>query len=236
VLLLLAACGGGSAAKSPASTEPVTTEATTTSSAATDPATTVTPTTEAPGSTPPPTFVVTIVPPPPAAPPSPIPGISEVPQGLVRPDSGGDRNSPYGPFGPFDVKALDDPTKTAVADAVHAYVQHAILDPLRTGTAVTLTDLLTAPAAQALLPEDRSVLTDEGVASAPDAVVDTLDVSLDGLIAADGSAAAATDLKLVIKDGATGASTTRTGSLTWVLDGGTWKIDSFDLTVERNLP
>lgn len=154
-----------------------------------------------------------------------------------RSSNAGDFSSPYGPFGPFEVQPLG--TRTAdIEGLVDLYVELAILGPLRSGTAADLARLLTPTALDSLTPVERAVLTDEGVATAPDVAVTDRAVRVDGIVAPDGSAVANADVEIGVSGMVDGVvvSTTRTGTLTVVLTAGRWKLDAFDLRVDRNLP
>jgi hypothetical protein len=157
---------------------------------------------------------------------------------LPRNPNVGDRSSPYGPFGPFDVQALDAARVDAVTTAVHDYIDRALVGPIRNGTPTDLAGLLTAPALEGLLPAQRGALTDEGMPAAADAAVERQQIDVSGLVAPDGSAVAIATVDIAVS-GTTDAGpvrTTRTGTLTYVVESGTWRIDAFELDVAREQP
>jgi hypothetical protein len=162
------------------------------------------------------------------------------PADVVRPrdPNAGDFSSPYGPFGPFQVAFLAPDAVAGVDAAVDAYLAGAVLEPLRTGAAAPLEALLTEAARTSLLPEQRGVLTDEGLALVADAAVERRTTEVSGIVAPDGSSVAnvVVDLAVVGTTDGVPVRTARTGTLTLVLEGGGWRIDAFELRVDRELP
>jgi hypothetical protein len=128
-----------------------------------------------------------------------------------------------------------DKIQSAVAD----YERLAIGTALN-GSTGDLSGVLTAEAAKTLTPEQRAALTDEATVRAAAVSAGTNSIALTGYTAADGGISVVNAVLALNLSGTTagGAPFTikRSGNLTLVDDSGTWRIDSFDLTVERDLP
>lgn len=140
-----------------------------------------------------------------------------------------------GPAGTTEALTVADKIQSAVAD----YERLAIGTALN-GATGDLAGVLTAEAVKTLTPEQRATLTDEGTVRASAVSAGTNSVELMGYTDADGGITvvnASLSLNLLGTTVA-GAPFTikRSGNLTLVDDSGTWRIDSFDLIVERNLP
>jgi hypothetical protein len=132
---------------------------------------------------------------------------------------------------------LDPAVTAAVESALSAYVQAATLDPLA-GRAVVLTSAL-SPTLTKLTDAERAAFTDEGapvVTANPSA---TLTVDLAGLSGPDKAVGAVVaTIDLTVGGTTAGAATIqihRHGTVVLVNDNG-WKIDSFNLNVDRTLP
>ena len=141
-----------------------------------------------------------------------------------------------GPAGNTDALSVADKIQTAVAE----YERIAIGTALNGGTG-DLTGLLTADVAKTLTAEQRATLTDEATVRASAVSAGTNSIALTGYTGADGAISVVNAFLSLNLSGttATGAPFTikRSGNLTFVDDGGgVWRIDSFDLTVERDLP
>lgn len=128
----------------------------------------------------------------------------------------------------------------AVLDTLNRYLDVAVLTPLRTGgPAGDLAPLFTPVAVGRVMSgPDRAAFIDEGLPPATDVRrqngVATL-VGLAGPDAALGVVSAQLDLRLTgLVDGAP-LTVVRTGELILLLDGPTWRIDAWDLTVTRTL-
>lgn len=127
-----------------------------------------------------------------------------------------------------------------VTDLVRTYVQRATIDPLTGKDADGVAELFTPFTAATLEGPDGASLVDEGLGRATrDITANTATVNLDGL--ADGAgnlvllaASVALDLETATEDGPLRIS--RLGELVLVPDGFEWKIDSYDLAVERDTP
>jgi hypothetical protein len=135
---------------------------------------------------------------------------------------------------------LDPALQSQVLDTVTKYVQLAISAPLGgSTTAVAVDQFLTAQAASALTPDRRAVLTDEGVPAMQSAQATTNTVSITGLVGTDSAVGVVSaHLDLVIAGTTRGVAATikRSGDLTLIPDQGSWRIDAFDMSVERDLP
>jgi hypothetical protein len=135
---------------------------------------------------------------------------------------------------------LDATLQTQLLDTVTKYVQLAITAPLSGSTMpVAVDQFLTAHAVTALTADRRAVLTDEGVPAMQSAQATTDTVTFTGLVGADTqTSVVSAHLDLVITGTASGvpASIKRTGDLTLIPDSGGWRVDAFDMTVERDLP
>ena len=135
---------------------------------------------------------------------------------------------------------LDPTLQAQVLDTVTKYVQLAVTAPLAGSTTpVAVDQFLTASAVSALTADRRAVLTDEGVPAMQSAQATTDTVSITGLVGTDSQiGAVSARLELVIAGTTNGVATSikRSGDLTLVPDNGAWRIDAFDMSVERNLP
>lgn len=134
---------------------------------------------------------------------------------------------------------LDPVVRDQVAAALHTYLNAASGTPLGSGAPAVLDNVLTTAAMARLTPESRDALVDEGLSALAAVKVDHADVAFDAFMGPDSAMVvnAAVDLQ-VSASTTSGAPVTivRRGTLTFVPDGGTWKIDAFDLTVARDLP
>jgi hypothetical protein len=140
-----------------------------------------------------------------------------------------------GPAGNTDTLSVADKVQSAVAD----YERVAIGTALN-GTTGDLAGVLTAEAVKTLTPEQRATLTDEATVRASAVAAGTNSIALTGYTGADGAISVVNAVLSLNLSGTTAAGTSftikRSGNLTLVDDGGTWRIDSFDLSVERDLP
>ncbi len=203
---LLAACSGGGGGSKPAAA-----------------AGTVSVTTEAPKPTEPPTTV--------------LPTTTTLATGAA--DLGPPNVTAAEATGAAGTGPLDPTVQGQIVDAIHTYENAAIGTPLGTGQAAVLDGVLTPAAAARLTPPTRDALADEGMPAYAAIKADQADVSLEGFTGPDQtmvvSAAVAFQISASTPTGAP-VKIVRNGSLTFVSDGGTWKIDSFDLAVERDIP
>ena len=135
--------------------------------------------------------------------------------------------------------ALDPTLQTQIADAVHAYVNAATGTPLGTGKPAVLDGVLTAAATTRLTPPTRDALTDEGLPALAAVKTDRANVTIDAFTGPDQSMVVNAAIDVAVSASTPGGSPVkivRNGTLTFVNDGGTWKIDAFNLAVERDIP
>jgi hypothetical protein len=135
--------------------------------------------------------------------------------------------------------AIDPTLQTQITDAVHTYVNAATGTPLGTGQAAVLDGVLTAAAATRLTPASRDALTDEGLPALAGVKTDRANVAIDAFVGPDQTMVvnAAIDVAVsAVEAGGGAVKIARTGTLTFVNDGGTWRIDAFQLNVERDVP
>jgi hypothetical protein len=135
---------------------------------------------------------------------------------------------------------LDPTLQSQVLDTVTKYVQLAITAPLAGSTTpVAVDQFLTAQATTALTADRRAVLTEEGVPPMQSAQATTNTVTITGLVGTDsqmGVVSAHLDLVIAGTTNGVASSIKRSGDLTLVPDNGAWRIDAFDMSVERDLP
>ena len=135
---------------------------------------------------------------------------------------------------------LDPTLQSHVLDTVTKYIQLAITAPLAGSTTpVAVDQFLTAQATTALTADRRAVLTEEGVPAMQSAQATTNTVTITGLVGADsqmGVVSAHLDLVIAGTTNGVASSIKRSGDLTLVPDNGVWRIDAFDMSVERDLP
>ncbi len=140
-----------------------------------------------------------------------------------------------GPAGTTDTLSVADKVQFMVAE----YERLAIGTALN-GSTGDLVGVLTAEAAKTLTPEQRATLTDEATVRASAVSAGTNSIALTGYTAADGGISVVNAALSLNLSGTTAAGAPftikRFGNLTFVDDGDAWRIDSFDLSVERDLP
>jgi len=140
----------------------------------------------------------------------------------------------------LDGTASIDPTLQAqITDAVHTYVNAASGTPLGTGQAAVLDGVLTAGATSRLTTVSRDALTDEGLPALAGVKADHANVSIDAFQGPDQTMVVNAVIDVAVtatEPGGGPVKIARTGTLTFVNDGGTWRIDSFQLNVERDVP
>ncbi len=135
--------------------------------------------------------------------------------------------------------AIDPTLQTQITDAVHTYVNAATGTPLGTGQVAVLDGVLTAAAASRLTPASRDALTDEGLPALAGVKTDHANVAIDAFVGPDQTMVvnAAIDVAVsAVEAGGGAVKIARSGTLTFVNDGGTWRIDAFQLNVERDVP
>jgi hypothetical protein len=139
----------------------------------------------------------------------------------------------------FGTGDLDPAIRDQIAAALHTYLNAATGTPLGSGAPAVLDNVLTPAAMARLTPETRDALVDEGLSTLSAVKLDRGDVTLDAFMGPDLAMVinATVDLQVsAATPSGSPVSIVRRGSLTFVNDGGTWKIDAFDLSVARDLP
>jgi hypothetical protein len=136
--------------------------------------------------------------------------------------------------------AIPDDVRTKILAAVSTYVNAATVKPLQTGAVdeAALATTLGPAATQRATGFDRATLVDEGIPKAAGRiVVNTLPVILTALADETGRIVVVTARLDSIARTRTekGAITiSRKGDLVFTPEGDTWKIDGYDLAVERS--
>lgn len=137
--------------------------------------------------------------------------------------------------------AAFDAAWAGVLQTLNRYLEEAVLTPLRSGgPAGDLKPLFTPLAVDRVVPggESRAAFIDEGMPPATDLRKDAAVARLTALAGADGAMSVVTaelDLKLSgLVDGAP-LFLERAGELVLVPEGGTWRIDAWNLKVTRRL-
>ncbi len=138
-------------------------------------------------------------------------------------------------------KPAADAAWSGVLDTLNRYLEAGILTPLRSGgPAGDLRPLFSGPAADRVMAAgpDRFAIIDENLPPVDDLRPRAVLAGLTGLAGPDGIMSVVTaglDLRLVGTAAGAPISITRTGELVLVPDGGTWRIDAFDVLVTRTL-
>jgi hypothetical protein len=172
--------------------------------------------------------------------PAPTTTVAVPVQLTVTPKLGAAKVTSY--LGTFDL--TDVAVTDAVTKAVATYVSGATLAPLG-GKPASLDGLLTDTAAKSLTADTTAALSDDGIAPVTADGATTLAVDLSGLLGPDGAIGVVVATVDLTAGGTTAGgakvSVHRTGDLTLVNQPGAdgspaWKIDAFQLNVERELP
>jgi len=136
--------------------------------------------------------------------------------------------------------SLPDDVRSKIVAAVSTYLDAATVKPLQTGAVdeASLATTLAPAATYRAAGVDRGALLDEGLPKATGRiVVNTLPLKLTALADGDGRVVVVTARLDSIARTRTqkGAVTiSRKGDLVFTPDGDTWKIDGYDLAVERS--
>lgn len=136
--------------------------------------------------------------------------------------------------------ATFDATWKGVLATLNRYLDAGVLTPLRSGgPAGDLTPLFTASAAARVMTPgpERAAFIDEGLAPATAVRRDAAVATLTALAGTDGAMSVVTarlDLRLRAEVDGTPLSIARTGELVLMPEGGTWKIDAYDIRVSRD--
>jgi len=134
-----------------------------------------------------------------------------------------------------------DAAWSGVLDTLNRYLEIAVLTPLRTGgPAGDLRPLFTKPAADRVMTvsTDRFAFIDENLPPVSDVRKEAAVAGLTGLAGADGVMSVVTaglDLRLIGNVDGARVTVTRTGELVLMPEGGTWRIDAYDIKVTRTL-
>jgi hypothetical protein len=139
-----------------------------------------------------------------------------------------------------DPETIPDDVRTKVLAAVSTYVNAATVKPLQTGAVddAALATTLGPAAMQRATGLDRVTLVDEGIPKATGRIrVNTLPVKLTALADASGRIVVVTavfDSIARTRTAKGGVTISRKGELVFTPEGDTWKIDGYDLAVERS--
>lgn len=128
-----------------------------------------------------------------------------------------------------------------VLGTLDRYLAAAVLTPLRSGgPAGDLTPFFTRPAAVRVMTvgPDRFAFIDENLPPVSEVRKESAVAGLTALAGADGIMSVVTaglDLRLVGHINGALVTVTRTGELVLVPEGGTWRIDAYDISVTRTI-
>jgi len=137
--------------------------------------------------------------------------------------------------------AAFDAAWAGVLDTLNRYLEAAVLTPLRSGgPAGDLTPLFTRPAVDRVLPggADRFAFIDENLPPVSDLRKEAAVAGMNALAGPDGAMSVVTaglDLRLIGHVDGAKVTVVRTGEVVLVPDGGSWRIDAYDLKVVRTL-
>lgn len=135
--------------------------------------------------------------------------------------------------------ATFDAAWAGVLTTLNRYLEVAVLTPLRSGgPAGDLAPLFSPQAFErvAVVGPDRSAFIDEGLPPLSDVRKEAATAGLTALAGADGTISvvtAALDLRLIGHIAGAPVTVVRTGELVLMPEGGTWRIDAYDLKVVR---
>ncbi len=142
-----------------------------------------------------------------------------------------------GPVGP----AAFDAAWAGVLDTLNRYLEAGVLTPLRSGgPAADLTPLFTPSAAERVIPggADRFAFIDENLPPVSDVRAESAVAGLTALAGPDGIMSVVTaglDLRLIGHINGALVRVNRSGELVLMPEGGTWRIDAYDISVTRTL-
>jgi len=134
---------------------------------------------------------------------------------------------------------LDPAIRDQIAAALRTYLNAASGTPLGSGAPAVLDNVLTSAALGRLTPQTRDALVDEGLSPLSAVKLDHSAVTLDAFMGPDLAMVVNAGIDMQVSAATpAGAPVTivRRGTLTFVNDGGAWKIDAFDLNVARDVP
>ena len=137
--------------------------------------------------------------------------------------------------------ATFDATWAGVLDTLNRYLEAAVVTPLRTGgPAGDLAPLFSRPAFEQVGPggADRFAIIDENLPPVSDLRSERAVAGLTALAGRDGTVSVVTaglDLRLIGHIAGAPVTVVRTGELVLMPQGGTWRIDAYDVKVVRTL-
>lgn len=132
-------------------------------------------------------------------------------------------------------------TWAGVLDTLNRYLQAAVVTPLRTGgPAGDLAPLFNPPALAQVVPggSDRFAFIDENLPPVSDLRSERAVAGLTGLAGTDGTVSVVTaglELRLIGHVAGAPVTIVRTGELVLMPEGGTWRIDAYDIKVVRTV-
>jgi hypothetical protein len=137
-------------------------------------------------------------------------------------------------------RATSDATWAGVLDTLNRYLDAGVLTPLRSGgPAGDLTPLFTSPAVDRVMRgPDRAAVIDENLPPTDDVRADAAVATLTALAGSDGVVSvvsASVDLRLTGQAAGAPVTVSRSGDLVLLPDGGTWKIDAYDIRASRTV-
>jgi hypothetical protein len=137
-------------------------------------------------------------------------------------------------------RATSDATWTGVLSTLNQYLEAGVLTPLFSGgPAGDLAPFFTSPAVDRVTKgPDRAAFIDEGLPPTADVRADASVATLTALAGTDGTVSvvsASVDLRLTGQANGAPVTVRRTGDLVLLPDGGTWKIDSYDIQATRTV-
>jgi hypothetical protein len=134
---------------------------------------------------------------------------------------------------------LDPALRDQIGAALRTYLNAVSGTPLGSGSPAVLDNILTRAAMARLTPQTRDALVDEGLSALSAVKLDHSAVTLDAFMGPDLAMVvnAAIDMQVsAVTPTGSPITIVRRGTLTFVNDGGTWRIDAFDLSVARDVP
>jgi hypothetical protein len=137
-------------------------------------------------------------------------------------------------------QAVSDAAWAGVLETLNKYLELGILTPLRSGgLAGDLTPLFTPLAVDRVLTgPDRFAFIDENLPPAADLRPESMEAGMNALAGPDGGVSVVTaglDVRIVGHVDGSPLTVVRNGELVLVPEGGTWRIDGWDITVTRTL-
>ena len=134
--------------------------------------------------------------------------------------------------------ALPHEAKDGAQALLDEYLDRAVVTPLQTGHAGDLAPLFTAAALERVSGPDRPALVDDGVAGVTDIAVAKAVASLTALVGPEGVHLLVAGIDVVVtgKVAGTPIVVARSGEMTLLVDADAWKISSYDVKVDRDVP